>query len=98
MKHLNPQNASLLATFSVAFKLPPKIKRSVVRLQKKDYKLSTVAFLDGLFISDNLAGEPWAQKWDCEVVKIDRHNTSFYIISYSYVRKVGKVNVPFFCN
>jgi len=98
MKQLNPQNASLLATFSVAFKLPPKIKRSVVRLQRKDYMLSSTAFIDGLFISDNMAGEPWAQKWGREVVKIDKNNTCFYIISYSFVRKTGKVNVPFFCN
>ena len=98
MKQLHLQNASLLATFSNSLQLSEKLKKKVGRLQESNFMISTPAYLNGFFISDNIAGEPWAQKWDGGNVKIKKYDTKFYIISYSFVRSVGSIKVPFFCN
>ncbi len=98
MKQLHTQNGSLLATFSNSPKLSEKLKEKVERLNKNSFMISTPAFLNGFFISDNITGEPWAQKWDGGNVKIKKFDTKFYIISYSFVRSVGSIKVPFFCN
>ncbi len=97
MGKINPQKGSLLATFSVALQLPGKMRERVSR-RKNDCVHSSSTLLNGLFISDNYSGEAWAQKWDMGAVKIEKYNTRYYIISYAYVKNIGSVNVPFFCN
>jgi hypothetical protein len=98
MKILKPQNASLLATFSVADILSDRLKRSLKRIRNKGCVMAGTSHMNGLIISDNMAGEPWAHKWNRGAVKISNHNTKFYVISYSLVPRVGEVKVPFFCN
>ena len=97
MRKINPQKASLLATFSVALQLPEKIQKRI-RTRNADCVHSSSSYMNGLFISDNCSGEAWAHKWDRGSVKIENYNTKFYIISYSYVRNIGSVDLPFFCN
>ncbi len=98
MKQLHLQNASLLATFSNSLHLSEKLKIRLGKLHKNSFMVSTPAFLNVFFISDNITGEPWAQKWDGGNVKIEKFDTKFYVISYSFVRSVGLIKVPFFCN
>ena len=97
MNKINPQKASLLATFSVALQLPEKLRKRIDEREKTS-TLNTPSYLNGLFISDNFSGEAWAHKWERGTVKIEKYNTRFYIISYLYVRNLGSVKVPFFCN
>ncbi len=97
MSKINPQKGSLLATFSVALQLPEKLRKRIEE-RKESRICNTPSYLNGFFISDNLSGEAWGQKWEPETVKIEKYNTKFYIISYLYVKNIGSVKVPFFYN
>ena len=97
MEKISPQKASLLATFSVALQLPERIQKRI-KSRKSDCMHVSSSYMNGLFISDNYSGEPWAHKWERGSVKIEKYNTKFYVISYSFVRNIGSVEVPFFCN
>ncbi len=97
MNKINPQKASLLATFSVALQLPEKLRKQIDEREKSN-AVKAPSYLNGLFISDNFSGEAWVQKWERGTVRIEKYNTKFYIISYLFVRNLGSVKVPFFCN
>ena len=97
MRKIDPQQASLLATFSVALQLPERI-RERIKSKSGNCPHNSSSYMNGLFISDNHSGEAWGHKWKHGSVKIEKYNTKFYVISYLFVRNIGSVEVPFFCN